>query len=98
MGKNWDREIARSEFINKTAFDLTRKNGSFALNDVVEACENSGFGNNVRDIRGDLIYNCKLVVLPQKNELRFFNREAFFGKAEFLVKLTEFELKNKVFI
>jgi hypothetical protein len=36
--------------------------------------------------------------LPQKNELRFFNREAFFGKAEFLVKLTEFELKNKVFI
>jgi hypothetical protein len=98
MGKNWDREIARSEFINKTAFDLTRKNGSFALANVVEACETSGFGNNVQDIRGDLIYNCKLVVLPQKDKLRFFNREALFAHAEFLVKLTEFELKNKIFI
>jgi hypothetical protein len=99
MGKsNLELGISRSKFIEKAAFDLTQENGSFSLVEVVAACQNSGFGNNIQKIRCDVTHCHEVTALPLKNDLRFLDRKAWFDTAEFLVKLTEFELKNKVFI
>ncbi|MCK4981741.1 MAG: hypothetical protein KAS17_02395 [Victivallaceae bacterium] len=64
----------------------------------MKKCKKSGFSKSIQHIWHDLNFSYDVTALPQENELRFFECKALFDNAEFLVKLTEFEVENAVFI
>ena len=90
-------ETDDADFLQKTSFELTRRQGSFSLKDMVAAFEQEDiFDYEEWELEDDLLGDADIFVLPGKKGTRFFNREAYFEDAEFLIKPTEFEVKNAV--
>jgi hypothetical protein len=90
-------EADNADFLKKTSLELTRRNGSFSLEDIVDAFEREDILDYEEwELEEDLLEDTDIVALPGKKAIRFFNREAYFENAEFLIKPTEFEVKNAV--
>ncbi len=96
-----DPELAfdadNADLLKRISLELTRKHSSFSLKDIVDAFDREdSFDYEEWEIEEDLLGNADIVVLHGKKSMRFFNREAYFENAEFLIKPTEFEVKNAI--
>lgn len=90
-------ETDNVDFLKKTSIELTRKHGSFSLEDIVDAFENESITDYEEwELEDELLGDSDIVFLSGKKGIRFFNREGYFENAEFLIKPTEFEVKNAV--
>ncbi|MDD5599790.1 MAG: hypothetical protein PHV82_17730 [Victivallaceae bacterium] len=82
-----------ADLLYEASLDLTRQNGSFSLKDISDVLD---FDYDDWELEDELLGNADMGILPGKKTMRFFNREAYFENAEFLIRPTEFEVKNAV--